>query len=117
MRRAMAEGLNTGATMFARTAFALSLCLTASPLLAEPDMTKECAVQAGLAQTIADFRLAGTSSRKAERTVLKSLTEESQKYADFVPMLVAFLYDQTPIEAVNDQVGASWEAQCLAAAK
>jgi hypothetical protein len=81
------------------------------------DMARECAIQAGLAQAVADARINGTGQRKAQRVLTKGLSEEAQKYADFMPMLVAYIYEQVPAELVDDKVGAAWEAQCLEAAK
>ncbi|SPF78272.1 hypothetical protein [Pseudoprimorskyibacter insulae] len=98
-----------------RYALATAVCLLSANGAMAADMEKECAVQGALAQSVADERSKGTSQRKALRLVSGGLTEDAAKYADFVPTLVAYIYEQVPANLIDENVGEVWRTQCLAA--
>lgn len=97
-----------------RIIFAVAMLCVATPVAAQ-DMKAECAIQGVLAQSVADEKLAGTRKRKAERMILKGLSEDAQKYKTVVPMLVDYVYEQLPAAMVTEDFGATWETQCLEA--
>ncbi|MBN9889230.1 hypothetical protein [Salipiger abyssi] len=78
----------------------------AGPVLAQ-SKTEQCATSAGIVMTAVQARKDGESKAKARRALREALDRTAGD------MLAEWIWE-LPEEQLTEEVGAAWEAQCLA---
>lgn len=97
---------------FPVVAISLSLIL---PGAVQAQTAAECATQGSIIQRFADYRMEGVGKNRAERLVRRALAEHAQKYVPALPHMADFVYMSVAETQLDDQVGAVFRDQCIAA--
>ena len=91
-----------------------ALCLAlAAPVPAPAQGAAGCAMQAGIADSLAAARRAGQSEPAAVRAVTGALPPDAAVLRPAVPLLAQWIFSLTPAQ-LSEDVGAAYRDACLA---
>jgi hypothetical protein len=102
------------------TRFLVGLILASASMAtaqdAKPTMAEACKTTALIAERVVDLRKEGKSRKRTEKLVTSQLSDDAQRYLPAVFLTLDWAYS-LPEEALETDIKAEWERQCMAAAQ
>lgn len=98
-----------------KPAAALLILALLAPFGAAAQTADDCQTQGMIVQRLADFRKDGIPRARAERMLVRSLADHAKRFEPAVTYMADFVYNQVPEAQLAPDLGAVFQAQCVAA--